>query len=422
MIQTVLGEIKREELGVTYMHEHLHADLSGVRADSDSLLTNTAEIIEEVYPAVQTGVQSFVDVSCIGMGRNPEELAKISIETKSNIICSTGFYLPSYYPDYVHTESADQLAQRLINDITIGIGDTGIKCGIIGEIATAKNEFTEVNRKIFLASAIAHKVTGVPITTHCSAATMGYEQAAFLIENGVSPHKIVIGHQDLSNDTSLIIKILALGVAAGFDTIGKQNYLSDEHRAKMLVELIEAGFIEQIILSEDISRRSYYRGQGGHGYAYLNDEFLPRLKSMGITEKQIEQMLIENPAGILDVDQVQDDRLTLLLKTGVISHKAFHLTGKYMQFLTGHVDIAQSGEHFTMFVSHLAICFERMTKNEPISECPEVLEQELSSSKYYPIARWSFLSFCSAESIAFSEIEAMYLTLHLGLLLEQSGK
>ena len=155
-------------------------------------------------------------------------------------------------------------------------------------------------KKQFHAAVIAHKKTGKPIYTHTTLATLAYEQADYLVRQGVDPKKVVIGHVDLSNDLAYIKKVLHTGVTIGFDTIGKQNYLPDEQRIQYLIELQKDGLLSQVVVSEDLTRKSHLRYRGGIGYAYLFKTFLPKAEKAGLRKESIHQMLIENPKRILE--------------------------------------------------------------------------------------------------------------------------
>ena len=95
--------------------------------------------------------------------------------------------------------------------------------------------------------------------------------------------------------------MLGLGVNIGFDTIGKTGYLSDERRADNLMYLIERGYEKQLVLSQDISRKSYFSRYGTYsGYMTVMKDFVPLLKKRGIKDETLSALLIHNPARILD--------------------------------------------------------------------------------------------------------------------------
>ena len=281
--------------GMTYMHEHTTIDLSEIKNNEDCHLDAFSETVKEYKKLFDKGVRNIVDVTNFGMGRNIPYVQKVAEESGINIIFSTGFYQEKFYPILVFRETREQLAERMIKEITEGIKGTGVKAEIIGEIGTSHNEWTETERKVFEAVVIAHKETGKPITTHTSLGTLGHEQVDFFKENGVDLNRVIIGHVDLTGDRDYILHMLKEGAYVEFDTIGKENYMSDQVRADVLKVIQEKGYIDQVLLSMDITRKSHLEYQGGLGYAYLLDTFIPLLERSGITDESIEKILVKNP-------------------------------------------------------------------------------------------------------------------------------
>ena len=169
---------------------------------------------------------------------------------------------------------------------------------MIGEIATSKGQWTAAEEKVFQAAVIAQKETGCPISTHTSIGTLGHEQVAFFKRHQADLSHIVIGHVDLTGSADYVLEMLKTGVNVEFDTIGKNNYMPDATRVEMLKKIEKAGFTDQVVLSMDITRKSHLKVNGGNGYAYLLDSFIPQLKRAGISETFINKMLEENPQRI----------------------------------------------------------------------------------------------------------------------------
>lgn len=299
MINTVLGKLNKNELGCTLCHEHIVIDLTKVRGDLDSALTDIELIVEELNFSKKAGVTSIIEVTNIGMGRDVKKLKKISELTGINIIPSTGFYTIPYYPEYVETKSVIELANIMIDEITKGIDGTDIKAGVIGEIGTSFNKLEDISLKVFDAAIIAHKKTGVPIFTHCEIGTMGIEQAEYLKDKGMNMDKVVIGHMDLVEDDNYIIKVLETGANVGFDTIGKERYVTNAHKADTIVKLVELGYEDKILLSQDVTRLSYLKSNGSFGYVEVCEKFLPLLKRLGVKEEIINKFMVNNPQRIL---------------------------------------------------------------------------------------------------------------------------
>lgn len=281
--------------GYTLMHEHMTIDLSGQKHNLDCKVDCIDEITKEMKKLYSKGVRNIVEVTNRGMGRNVKNIVKISKESGINFICSTGFYKEPFLPDYVYEMDKEEIAELLINDIEIGIDGTGIKAQLLGEIGTSKDHMTKEEEKIFESIVIAHKKTGVPISTHTTLGTNALGQIEFFEKNNVDLSKVNIGHVDLSGDVQYIIEILSKGVYISFDTIGKNNYLLDSKRVEMLKILQDMNLLNKVFLSQDISRKSNMEFMGGIGYSYIFDSFIPMLKEKGITDESLDLMLRKNP-------------------------------------------------------------------------------------------------------------------------------
>lgn len=301
MIQTVLGPIRAEELGVTMAHEHLSVDLGSVRGDSDSTFSCSDLLMGEMRKVRAAGIRSIVEVSCMGMGRNVGDLRRLSEESGLNVVCSTGFYLERYHPAWVKDASAKRIEKVFEVEFSQGIDDTDIKPGVIGEIAGESTEITPSEQKVMRAAAHVGSEVGCAVTTHCQLGHLALEQAALLTGNGMDPNKVILGHLDLADDIEYYKRVLDLGVNIGFDTCGKVAYLSDESRADNIARLVELGYAGQLVLSTDISRKSYMSANGGHGYTDVIDRIVPMLRERGVGEESIAKMLVDNPACIFDM-------------------------------------------------------------------------------------------------------------------------
>ena len=288
--------------GITYAHEHIPIDRSEVIEDEDALLDSQGLVIKELKELYNKGVRNIVEATCRGIGRNVVYAQKVATETGINIVQATGWYQSAFLPIEVYQLSVTQLAEMMIKDITVGIKNTDIKAGIIGEIATTKNRWTEQEEKVFNAAVIASKETHTPIMTHTSMGTLGREQVEFFQKNHANLSKVIIGHVDLTGNPNYVLEMLKTGINVEIDTIGKNNYMSDAKRVDIIKAAQDAGFTDQIVMSMDITRKSHLKANGGIGYAYLLDSFIPELKAGGVTEGFINKMLVENPQRIFGGD------------------------------------------------------------------------------------------------------------------------
>jgi phosphotriesterase-related protein len=285
--------------GITYMHEHVTIDLSGVKKDQDCRLDALEDTIEEFKELKKKGVANVLDVTNRGMGRNIEYALRVQQESGINLIFSTGYYKEPFLPEEVYKVSEDELKNIMVNEIINGIEDTGVKAHVIGEIGTSKDNITVIERKLLCAGAKAQYETGKTISTHTTLGTLGLEQIDILKENGADLNKVIIGHVDLSGDIDYILKLIDKGVYVAFDTIGKINYMSEEKRLEMLKEICSRGLSNRVVMSMDLTRKSHLKARGGLGYSYLLDSFIPFIKGNGIREKDIQNMLINNAIEIL---------------------------------------------------------------------------------------------------------------------------
>ena len=297
-ISTVNGFINKEDFKKTYIHEHLYIDLSYVKGDEDTNLNDIEAIIDELRNSC---IDSIVEVTNMGMGRNVEVLNYIGEKTGINIIPSTGFYKEPFLPKKIYGMDYKDIGKIMIKEITKGIDNTNIRAHVIGEVGTSKNEIKPMELKVLKASIYAHLETGHPIFTHTSLGTMALEQLDLFKKYKVNMSKVLIGHVDLKCNYDYHMQIADSGCYLGFDTIGKNNYEKDEIRIQHIKYLIQRGHLDQIVLSQDMTRKSHLKKYGGIGYNYLTKVFMPKAMSQGITKEQIAQMLIENPKRLLEI-------------------------------------------------------------------------------------------------------------------------
>lgn len=297
MITTITGNINN--LGKTYIHEHIKVDLSGHKKDPDTKYNNIDELILEFKKLKNKGIDSIIEVTNRGMGRDINSMLVVAQNTGLNIVASTGFYKEPFLPDYFYKLSDKELIKLLIKDIEIGIDGTDAKAHVLGEVGTSHNIIKPMEERALKLVAYTHRETGKPIFTHTTLGTMGLEQIEILNSKAVDLEKVLVGHMDLNFDLEYHLRIADKGCYLGFDTIGKLNYQPDENRVELIKELINRGHEEQIVLSLDLTRNSHLKNLGGIGYCYLIDVFIPKLIDSGIKEKTIDKFLIDNPNRLL---------------------------------------------------------------------------------------------------------------------------
>lgn len=286
---------------ITYIHEHMTIDLSGVKNNIDCKLNDFEKTKKELLRLKELGVTRIVDVTNMGMGRNVEFITRLEKETGIEILMSTGYYKEPFFPKEVEKLSIEKLEEKLINDIKIGIDGTNKKATFIGEIGTGFEKMTSLEEKVFIVASRVQKKTGVYISTHTSLGKLGHEQLDIIEKNGGNLEKVILGHTDLSKDIHYIETLLKRGVYISFDTIGKINYLSEEKRIEYIKYLCDRGWENKILLSVDLTRQSHLKENGGIGYSYLLEEFVSKLLENGVELEKIEKFLVENPKKILGI-------------------------------------------------------------------------------------------------------------------------
>ncbi len=175
-----------------------------------------------------------------------------------------------------------------------------IRAGVI-KAATSQNTASESELQVIQAVGLAHKATRAPVSTHTESGTFAIEQMQLLQQAGVPAERLLIGHLDRNLPRETYFTLASAGVYLGFDQIGKNKYWSDEERVKLICELINAGYVRQIMLSGDTARKSAWHTHNSRveGIAHLLTRLVPALQNASVSEKNIHTLLVENPARFL---------------------------------------------------------------------------------------------------------------------------
>lgn len=314
MIQTVLGPIHASELGFCLPHEHVWCDqglaprseLFGTfRSPSTYMRLDDEEaMIAELLAFAAAGGGAIVDVTCDGWGRNLEVLGRLSEASGVHIVATAGYYIEPCIPWFVDVMSVDTLADHITDELERGVN--GRRCGVV-KSAIHRARVEGVERKVLLAVAKAQLRTGVAITTHTtggrrheiSGGNVGQQQLEILLAEGVRPDRLIVGHVDERPDVDVLDRLASAGCYVQFDVIGKQHWLLDSTRVKLITELVRRGHAEKLLLSHDRNRGHEMRFGGGTGYRHLTDEFLPMLTASGVDAATIRTLTVENPARAL---------------------------------------------------------------------------------------------------------------------------
>ena len=298
-IHTVLGEIEPAALGRTLMHEHVICDMYRVTGRLNELLNDEALAVDELALLREAGGAALVETTTPDLGRDPAALRRISATTGLHIIMGSGWYRQPFYPPEIDRLPTNQLADIIIAELTEGVGDTGIRAGIIGEIGVDLDYATAQEERVLRAAARAQKATGAPLTTHASMYPVGLVQLEILRDEGVDMSRVIIGHCDTYLDQAYHLAILEAGAYVQFDTVGRNHMNPDTRRADAFVELLRLGWGERLLLSSDRCFRSDLCAFGGAGYGYSFTTFFDQLRAQGVDEQTLDVITIENPRRVL---------------------------------------------------------------------------------------------------------------------------
>lgn len=305
IVRTVLGDIPSDQLGVTYMHEHLIIDSPIVSRDFPHIhLPSESEAIEEVMLCKSLGVQTMVDCMPTGSGRSAIKLAAISKTTGMNIVATAGLHTDRYYlpTDDLETMDAEDLAQVFVSDIQVGMEGTEHKAGQL-KVVTSGHVITDRDRRLFEAVAIAHHITGAPIISHCEHGKGALEQIELFLTLRIPIHKVTLSHTDKEHDFGYHKEILSSGINVEYDQSLRQSDLDAPPSALLMKAMIDEGFIDQIMLGTDGARRSLWSTlSGSPGLAWLYTGWSKKLMEFGFTQPQLDKVFIFNPARALTLD------------------------------------------------------------------------------------------------------------------------
>jgi phosphotriesterase-related protein len=305
---TVSGPIPPDRVGFTLPHEHTGIHLWHVpdRWDYWELTPDEETVGDELRDFRRRGGSTLVDLTLPGVGRDPERLRRLATRTGLQVVMGAGWYRQSYYPAeaLIDRRSVDHLADELVREFTDGVAGTGVHPGIIGEIGTDKPWMTAQEERVHRAAARASKATGMAISTHAVMSPVGLDQLRIFDEEGVDPARVVIGHADSYPMLDHYLAILDRGANLEFDFLGHRfgtEEAAEPRLVQLMVELLERGFAPQLLLSQDVCHNSQLKANGGSGFTYLQQHFLPTLRTAAVGEGEIRQMTIDNPRRILTI-------------------------------------------------------------------------------------------------------------------------
>ena len=339
LVQTVLGLVPPSELGATTTHEHLYADFSSMYrpaqdspspelADAPLALENLGWIrrnyysnrpnlqlldvdtaIGEVRKFREAGGGAIVEATTPGIGRSPDSLARISRESGVHVVMGAGFYVGAAHPDDMDERGVEDLAREIVGDIVEGVGDGGVKVGVIGEMGCTwplgPNE-----GKALSAAAIAQKETGAAISVHPGRhPDAPLEILEVLANNGADLSRVVMAHLDRTVfEFEAVQRIAASGCYLEWDLFGNEgshypnaeiDMPSDAQRLDFIRRAVDAGYSDKIVMGHDIFTKHRLVRYGGHGYGHILENIVPKMRRKGFSDDAIRAMTVDNPARLL---------------------------------------------------------------------------------------------------------------------------
>ncbi|MBG0829217.1 phosphotriesterase-related protein [Planomonospora sp. ID67723] len=316
-VETVAGPV--EEPGATLMHEHVFGLSPEILwnwpdiPEGWDLERRAREAADKLTELKGHGIDTIVDLTVIGLGRYVPAVQRVAELTEVNIVAATGLYTYDALPPYFGNRGPgslfggpDRLAEFFVRDITEGIGDTGVRAGIL-KCASDHLGMTKGCERVFRAVAEAHRATGVPISTHShSASGGGLDQQKLLASEGVDLGRVVIGHAGDSTDLAYLEELVAGGSYLGMDRFGIDTISSFEDRVATVAAMCERGHAGRMVLSHDsycfndrFDHEVVRRRHPDYHLLHISRDVLPELRRRGVTEEQIHQMLVTNPRDVL---------------------------------------------------------------------------------------------------------------------------
>lgn len=298
-IMTVTGEIPAGAIGKTLHHEHILVDFIG--ADSTGYHRwDKTEVVEKVLPYLleikKLGYQTLVECTPSYLGRDPELLKILSEKSGLQILTNTGYYSAvgaKYIPKHGFTETAEQLAERWINEAQNGIEDTGVYPGFI-KIAVERGPLEEINRKVVEAACITHKATGLTIMSHTGLAVPAFQELEILKKHGVHPSAFIWTHAHNEPDLSKPLEAAQMGTWIAYDNFTPEKL---DKFVQFALQMKKEGLLHKLLFSHDAGWYRPGEPNGGdfRGFTAIEEYLIPALEKNGLSQQDIHQLFTLNP-------------------------------------------------------------------------------------------------------------------------------
>lgn len=300
-VNSVRGPLDPADLGKTLVHEHLRIRSELVSYQFPHVYDDRTDFdvaLAAVRGIQSHGVSTLCDPTIPGLGRDVRFVQKVVDETDMQVVMGTGLYTFGEIGGRFQTRDVAYLADLLTRDIEVGMQGTSVKAGFLKCVSDAEGVTPDIEKTI-RAVARAHLRTGVPIMTHSHPSSEnGFLQLDILEEEGVKARSVNIGHSGDTDDTTYLIRLLDRGVFLGLDRFGLTDTISAAQRNATVLALIEAGFVDRLLLSQDYCCSIEHAGVKEQNETWsmtvLFEEVVPALQSQGVTDAQVHTMLVDN--------------------------------------------------------------------------------------------------------------------------------
>lgn len=317
-VMSVTGPISSNELGFTLPHEHIYLDLMRDRFYINNFLSDMEMAEIEVRRYADAGGKTLVDLTSGGLKgidqdlpfdselnllKHPEAIRAMAEKTGLNIVLGCGWYRESYYEPRLWQMKTDEMAEEIVRDLTEGIDGTEVRAGIIGEIGAHFNRLSPIEERVLRAAGRAQVKTGVGLVTHATLGPHGLDQLDVLLQEGVDPRRVAIAHSGAFPIHKYHAEIARRGAYVSFDRMGMLPIFNEFERSRtlrLIKMIIDAGHVDNLLLSHDVCYRSDYAMNGGAGYDYLSTQGMAILGGeIGLTEEQFHTIMYDNPKRLL---------------------------------------------------------------------------------------------------------------------------
>lgn len=309
-VQTVTGPIDSAELGRTLAHEHVFVLGEEHRQnyqdwDEEAMVEKAVADLTELK---ELGIDTIMDPTVLGLGRYIPRIQRIAERVDLNIIAATGLYTYNEIPFQFHYtgpgllfDQPEPLTELFVKDLTEGIADTGVRAAFL-KCAIEEQGMTPGVERVMRAVAQAHVRTGAPITVHTNPHTRsGLDAQRVLREEGVDLTKVVIGHSGDSTDLDYLKELADAGSLLGMDRFGLDVLLPFDQRVDTVAQLAAAGYADRMVLAHDAAcfidwfdPDAKVQAVPQWNFRHISDDVLPALRERGVTDQQIDTMLVDN--------------------------------------------------------------------------------------------------------------------------------